>query len=123
MDYFCCDFHFSVHILCNKFLSEVHFKHYGDQKAESIRNIRAEQIGKLVVVRGIVTRCTEVKPIMSVATYTCDRCGAESYQPVSNCKKSMCNNDETVKQLFRIKKDILFVEMFLFVLRSSAHES
>lgn len=64
--------------------SEVHFKHFGDQKAESIRNVKAEDIGKLVVVRGIVTRCTEVKPIMSVATYTCDRCGAESYQPVSS---------------------------------------
>lgn len=39
-------------------------------------------IGKLVTVRGIVTRCTEVKPMMQVATYTCDQCGAETYQPV-----------------------------------------
>ena len=39
--------------------------------------------GKLVNVRGIVTRCTEVKPMMQVATYTCDQCGAETYQPVS----------------------------------------
>ncbi len=38
--------------------------------------------GKLVTVRGIVTRCTEVKPMMQVATYTCDQCGAETYQPV-----------------------------------------
>jgi DNA replication licensing factor MCM7 len=41
--------------------------------------------GKLVNVRGIVTRCTEVKPMMQVATYTCDQCGAETYQPVSKC--------------------------------------
>ncbi len=40
--------------------------------------------GKLVTVRGIVTRCTEVKPMMQVATYTCDQCGAETYQPVSS---------------------------------------
>lgn len=44
----------------------------------------AKDIGKLVTVRGIVTRCTEVKPMMSVATYTCDQCGAETYQPVSS---------------------------------------
>lgn len=29
-----------------------------------------------------MTRCTEVKPMMQVATYTCDQCGAETYQPV-----------------------------------------
>lgn len=51
-------------------------------KPSSLRLIKADSIGKLVVVRGIVTRITEVKPMMSVATYTCDQCGAESYQPV-----------------------------------------
>lgn len=48
-----------------------------------MRDVKANCIGKLVTVKGIVTRCTEVKPIMSVATYTCDKCGAETYQPVS----------------------------------------
>lgn len=49
-------------------------------------------MGKLVNVRGIVTRATEVKPMMQVATYTCDQCGAEtssplasSFMPVINC--------------------------------------
>lgn len=50
----------------------------------SIRDVKAESMGKLVSVRGIVTRSTEVKPIMVVATYTCDRCGAETYQPVNS---------------------------------------
>lgn len=49
----------------------------------SIREVKADNIGKLVTVRGIVTRCTEVKPMMVVATYSCDRCGAETYQPVN----------------------------------------
>ena len=49
--------------------------------------MKADNIGKLVVVRGIVTRCTEVKPVVEVATYTCDQCGAESYQPV--CRLSL----------------------------------
>lgn len=49
-----------------------------------MRRVKADSIGKLTVVRGIVTRSTEVKPVVEVATYTCDQCGAESYQPVSN---------------------------------------
>lgn len=47
-----------------------------------IREVRADSVGKLVTVRGIVTRVSEVKPRMVVATYTCDQCGAETYQPV-----------------------------------------
>jgi len=47
-----------------------------------VRDVKSEHMGKLVTVRGVVTRCTEVKPMMVVATYTCDQCGAETYQPV-----------------------------------------
>lgn len=86
-------------ILC--FFSEINFKHASLQKAESIRNVRAQQIGKLVAIRGIVTRCTEVKPVMSVATYTCDRCGAEAYQlinsptfmPLTSCESQDCKEN------------------------------
>ncbi|KAG5676416.1 hypothetical protein PVAND_006254 [Polypedilum vanderplanki] len=63
---------------------EVSFKASNTTKALSVREIKAEHIGKLMTVRGIVTRCTEVKPMMIVATYTCDRCGAETYQPVNS---------------------------------------
>ncbi|XP_034482454.1 DNA replication licensing factor Mcm7 [Drosophila innubila] len=63
---------------------EVGFKPQSTEKALSIREVKAQQIGKLVTVRGIVTRCTEVKPMMVVATYTCDRCGSETYQPVNS---------------------------------------
>ncbi|XP_065055420.1 DNA replication licensing factor mcm7-like isoform X1 [Rhopilema esculentum] len=87
---------------------ELHFKHFGDQKAEAIRNVKAENIGKLVVVRGIVTRCTEVKPIMVVATYTCDRCGAETYQPVGSssfmpllmCPSEECTTNKSGGRLY-----------------------
>lgn len=51
-------------------------------KALAVRDVKAEQIGKLVTVRGIVIRSTEVKPMSSVITYTCDTCGSETYQPV-----------------------------------------
>ena len=60
----------------------MYFKHLSRERASAVREVKANNIGKLVVVRGIVTRCTEVKPVVEVATYTCDQCGAESYQPV-----------------------------------------
>lgn len=67
--------------------SEVYFKQQTRTRTLSVRKVKADCIGKLVTVRGIVTRSTEVKPVMCVATYTCDQCGAESYQPV--CKPSV----------------------------------
>ncbi|KAL3282490.1 hypothetical protein HHI36_005673 [Cryptolaemus montrouzieri] len=63
---------------------EVYFKDSSLCKILPIREVKAENIGKLVTVRGIVTRSTEVKPLLSVATYTCDQCGAETYQPIAS---------------------------------------
>lgn len=37
-----------------------------------------------MTIRGIVVRATEIKPMMQVATYTCDQCGAETYQPIGS---------------------------------------
>ena len=64
------------------FCSETYFKAKNMEKHVAIREVKADSIGKLVCVKGIVTRATEVKPMMQVATYTCDQCGAETYQPV-----------------------------------------
>ncbi|XP_025836341.1 DNA replication licensing factor Mcm7 [Agrilus planipennis] len=63
---------------------EIYFKDMSETKPVPIREIKGEHIGKLVTVKGIVTRSTEVKPLMCVATYTCDQCGSETYQPVSS---------------------------------------
>jgi len=87
---------------------ELQFKHASSQKVESIRNVTADHIGKLSVIRGIVTRATEVKPMMSVATYTCDRCGAEAYQiinspqfmPLSLCESVDCKTKRSGGQLY-----------------------
>lgn len=51
-------------------------------KTHSVRSLLAEHIGKLITVKGIITKNTEVKPLLSVATYTCDQCGRESSQTV-----------------------------------------
>uniref|UniRef100_T2MG55 DNA replication licensing factor MCM7 n=1 Tax=Hydra vulgaris TaxID=6087 RepID=T2MG55_HYDVU len=97
---------------------EIQFKHSSQQKAESVRNIKAERIGKLSVVRGIVTRCTEVKPVMSVATYTCDRCGAEAYQcinsptfmPLINCESHDCKTNRSGGQLYLQTRGSKFIK-------------
>ncbi len=63
--------------------SELYFKSSHTQKYLSVRQVKANHIGKLISVKGVVTRATEVKPMISVATYTCDICGSETYQPVN----------------------------------------
>ncbi len=60
----------------------MYFKPPQAQKSLSVRQVKATHIGKLISVKGVVTRATEVKPMISVATYTCDICGSETYQPV-----------------------------------------
>jgi len=65
------------------FFSELYFKPSNTQKYISVRQAKANHIGKLISVKGVVTRATEVKPMISVATYTCDICGSETYQPVN----------------------------------------
>lgn len=78
---FCCVKH-SKHLSFHVIHSELYFKPPTTTKPKVVRDVKADTIGKLVNVRGIVTRATEVKPMMAVATYTCDQCGAETYQPV-----------------------------------------
>ncbi|KAH0999196.1 hypothetical protein HUJ04_004227 [Dendroctonus ponderosae] len=76
---------------------EIYFKDLSTRKNQPIREVKADQLGRLVTVRGIVTRCTEVKPIMSVATYTCDQCGAETYQPIASLSfmpETLCPSDD-----------------------------
>ncbi|EEB14478.1 DNA replication licensing factor mcm7, putative [Pediculus humanus corporis] len=63
---------------------EIYLKNSSTSKSLPIRQIKASHVGSLITVRGIVTRCSEVKPLVCVATYTCDVCGAETYQPVNS---------------------------------------
>ena len=63
---------------------ELYFNPSSLQKPISVRQVKAKDIGKLVSVSGIVTRCSEVKPMLVVATYTCDSCAAETYQPIGS---------------------------------------
>ena len=43
-------------------------------------------IGHLVCVKGMVTRASDVKPQVTVVTYTCEMCGSDIFQEVLNMK-------------------------------------
>ncbi|KIY73057.1 DNA replication licensing ATPase [Cylindrobasidium torrendii FP15055 ss-10] len=60
----------------------LYFKPLGSDVPRAVRHIRGSDLGQLLTVRGIVTRVSEVKPLLLVQAYTCDVCGAESFQDV-----------------------------------------
>lgn len=50
----------------------------------SIRDVKSDCIGRLIKVRGVLTRVSQVKPFVQVCTYVCESCGSETYQMVNN---------------------------------------
>ncbi|KAJ7172150.1 MCM2/3/5 family-domain-containing protein [Mycena filopes] len=61
----------------------LYFKPLPSDVAMAVREVRSVHIGRLITVRGIVTRVSEVKPLLQVNAYTCDVCGSETFQEVS----------------------------------------
>ena len=67
----------------------------------AVREVKGVHLGRLITVRGIVTRVSEVKPLLLVNAYTCDVCGSETFQEVSNKQftptQNCANADECKK--------------------------
>ncbi|CAK5277563.1 unnamed protein product [Mycena citricolor] len=61
----------------------LYFKPLESDVALAVREVRSTHIGNLITVRGIVTRVSEVKPLIQVQAYTCDVCGSETFKEVS----------------------------------------
>lgn len=87
----------------------------------TIREVKASYIGQLVKISGIVTRCSDVKPLMQVAVYTCEECGFEIYQevtarvfmPLFECPVKRCKINQTKGNLIlqlRASKFLKFQE-------------
>ncbi|KAK4879036.1 hypothetical protein RN001_007182 [Aquatica leii] len=97
---------------------EIYFRPSSLEKPLSVRDVKADNIGRLVTIRGIVTRCTEVKPMLSVATYTCDQCGAETYQPINSltfmpvimCPSEDCTVNKSGGRLYMQTRGSKFVK-------------
>jgi DNA replication licensing factor MCM7 len=81
--------------------------HDQPQKALAVRQVRGEHLGHLITMRAIATRVSDVKPIVQVSAYTCDRCGCEVFQPVSDrqyapittCPSGDCKANQSKGQL------------------------
>lgn len=97
---------------------ELYFQGPSSSKPRVIREVRADSVGKLLTVRGIVTRVSEVKPRMVVATYTCDQCGAETYQPIQSptfmplimCPSQECQTNRSGGRLYLQTRGSKFIK-------------
>ncbi|PHH56149.1 DNA replication licensing factor mcm7 [Ceratocystis fimbriata CBS 114723] len=92
------------------------------KKALAVREIRGEHLGHLITLRAIATRVSDVKPIVQVNAYACERCGCEVFQPVTDknfsplvtCPSEECKSTQSVGQLFwsvRASKFMAFQEV------------
>jgi len=81
--------------------SNLYFKTLTTDIPIAVREVRGAFLGRLITVRGIVTRVSEVKPLLQVNAYTCDVCGSETFQDIS--QKTFqpildCQNDNECKK-------------------------
>ncbi|XP_021768765.1 DNA replication licensing factor MCM7 [Chenopodium quinoa] len=100
---------------------EVYIHASSKDRPFTIREVKASYIGQLVRISGIVTRCSDVKPLMQVAVYTCEDCGFEIYQevtarvfmPLFECPSNRCKTNNTKGNLIlqlRASKFLKFQE-------------
>ncbi|SPN96661.1 probable DNA replication licensing factor [Cephalotrichum gorgonifer] len=79
----------------------------GAKKALAVRDIRGDDLGHLITLRAIATRVSDVKPVVQVSAYSCDRCGCEIFQPVTEksfgpltvCPSEDCKKNQAKGQL------------------------
>ena len=91
-------------MLLRKYEVRVRPRQRDESNALALRHIKANDLGKLVTVKAIVLRASDVKPHLLVAAYTCDSCGYEIYQevtgksftPISTCISDVCKDRGTV---------------------------
>ncbi|KAI4528180.1 MCM2/3/5 family-domain-containing protein [Schizophyllum commune] len=76
----------------------LYFKPLESDVSYAVRDVRGSHLGKLITVRGIVTRVSEVKPLLLVNAYTCDVCGAETFQDVTTKTFSPLTDCENVNE-------------------------
>ncbi|OEU17576.1 MCM-domain-containing protein [Fragilariopsis cylindrus CCMP1102] len=56
----------------------------GIPRGVSLRHVRSKSMGRIVTITGMIVKASDVKPMLQVAAYTCDVCGAELYRETHN---------------------------------------
>uniref|UniRef100_A0AAV1T5Z5 DNA replication licensing factor MCM7 n=1 Tax=Peronospora matthiolae TaxID=2874970 RepID=A0AAV1T5Z5_9STRA len=95
---------------------EVHLVPGVKLKAVPIREVKAAKVGALVRIKGMVTRVSTVKPLLTVATYTCEACAYEVYQevkarqfnPLTQCPSERCQTNRAQGRLIMQTKACKF---------------
>lgn len=96
---------------------QLYFAPLKSSEVFAVRAVKGAQLGKLITIRGIVTRVSEVKPYLLVDAYACDNCGAEifqevagrSYMPLSFCPAPRCKVNGVKGPLFQQTRASKFV--------------
>uniref|UniRef100_A0A0K0F4X2 DNA replication licensing factor MCM7 n=1 Tax=Strongyloides venezuelensis TaxID=75913 RepID=A0A0K0F4X2_STRVS len=86
---------------------DISIKTPSTDKPLAVRDVKSKFIGKLITVTGIVIRATDVRPLTSVLTYSCDTCGCETYQtvkgpsfqPAIECPSRECQESRSAGRL------------------------
>lgn len=104
--------------LCFKpLLNSVRHPAESEKDALSVREVKSTHLGKLITLRGITTRVSEVKPVVVVTAYTCDRCGNEVFQevktrqfmPLIQCPSRECVANDSQGELYPLTRASKFV--------------
>ncbi|KAK4058734.1 DNA replication licensing factor MCM7 [Microbotryomycetes sp. JL221] len=82
---------------------DLYFRPLARDTPLAVREVRGAHLGKLITVRGIVTRVSEVKPLLRVNAYTCDSCGHDLFQvvtkrtmnPITECFSQDCKENQS----------------------------
>lgn len=82
-----------------------------------VRAVKGAHLGKLISIRGIVTRVSEVKPNLVVDAYSCDNCGSEIFQevtsraylPLTVCPSVQCRTNKVKGMLYQQTRASKFV--------------
>ncbi|KAF9906469.1 Mcm2-7 hexameric complex component [Linnemannia zychae] len=109
---------------------QIVFKPPTSQKALSVREIKADYLGKLVTLQGIVTRVTAVKPFVEVAAYSCELCGTENFQeitarqymPLTECSSAACKTNQTKGKLHEQTRANKFLEFQEVKIQELTHQ-
>ncbi|KAL0209388.1 hypothetical protein RCL1_007756 [Eukaryota sp. TZLM3-RCL] len=80
-------------------------KAYNKTLTRTLRSVRSCDIGSLITFKGIVVRMSDVRPLLTVATYKCDACHSISAQeihgstfmPQSRCSSAACTVNRNSK--------------------------
>lgn len=83
--------------------SNLYFRPLKNSQPLAVREVKGTHLGKLITVRGIITRVSEVKPLLQVSAFSCDACGCEVFQevdkktvtPLTECVSEDCKQNNT----------------------------